>query len=192
MKIAVASSSSRSWSHRCCRARSAPPSCASTTSSSRRRPQAFIAEDAARGVRIIAHRPDKRSAEEYEKKERAGARRPQPRPGRAAHLPRGDRRATPRRSRTTLDVRGVRSRPPPHPALPEPGDPERDRRAAAPHPRPDRAASRRPTSAGPRATRCSTSLKYLALGEGDTAPVTREVLRKAVTNPLERPRIHVG
>ena len=35
-------------------------------------------------------------------------------------------------------------------------------------------------------------LKYLALGEGDTAPVTREVLRKAVRNPLERPRIHVG
>jgi hypothetical protein len=35
-------------------------------------------------------------------------------------------------------------------------------------------------------------LKYLALGEGDTAPVTREVLRKAIRNPLERPRIHVG
>ena len=35
-------------------------------------------------------------------------------------------------------------------------------------------------------------LKYLALGEGDTAPVTREVLRKTVDNPLDRPRIHVG
>jgi hypothetical protein len=35
-------------------------------------------------------------------------------------------------------------------------------------------------------------LKYLALGEGDTAPVTREVLRKTIRNPLERPRIHVG
>jgi hypothetical protein len=35
-------------------------------------------------------------------------------------------------------------------------------------------------------------LKYLALGEGDTAPVTREVLRKAIRNPLDRPRIHVG
>jgi len=35
-------------------------------------------------------------------------------------------------------------------------------------------------------------LKYLFLGEGDTAPVTREVLRQAVSNPLERPRIHVG
>lgn len=35
-------------------------------------------------------------------------------------------------------------------------------------------------------------LKYLALGEGDTAPVTREVLRKSIPNPLDRPRIHVG
>lgn len=35
-------------------------------------------------------------------------------------------------------------------------------------------------------------LRYLALGEGDTAPVTREVLRKSIKNPLERPRIHVG
>jgi hypothetical protein len=35
-------------------------------------------------------------------------------------------------------------------------------------------------------------LRYLALGEGDTAPVTREVIRRAIKNPLERPRIHVG
>ena len=35
-------------------------------------------------------------------------------------------------------------------------------------------------------------MRYLALGEGDTAPVTREVLRKSIKNPLERPRIHVG
>jgi len=35
-------------------------------------------------------------------------------------------------------------------------------------------------------------LKFLALGEGDTAPVTREVLRQNESNPLRRPRIHVG
>jgi hypothetical protein len=35
-------------------------------------------------------------------------------------------------------------------------------------------------------------LRFLALGEGDTAPVTREVLRKAERRPELRPRIHLG
>jgi hypothetical protein len=35
-------------------------------------------------------------------------------------------------------------------------------------------------------------LKFLAFGEGDTAPVTREVLRQSEHNPLRRPRVHVG
>jgi hypothetical protein len=35
-------------------------------------------------------------------------------------------------------------------------------------------------------------LKFLAFGEGDTAPVCREVLRQAESDPEIRPRIHLG
>jgi hypothetical protein len=35
-------------------------------------------------------------------------------------------------------------------------------------------------------------LKFLAFGEGDTAPVCREVLRQAESDPEARPRVHVG
>ena len=34
--------------------------------------------------------------------------------------------------------------------------------------------------------------RFFFLGEGDVAPITREVLRKAIRDPQNRPNIHVS
>ena len=150
----------------------------------------FLDEDATGGVRLIAHRPDKRGVAEYERKELQA---------RQDHsldheesvvfleVDQGDASDF----GAELDVRGhrvgwhriLRCEGPTVPnAIAALLLDVRDRTGRMPD------AYFGWTEGNP----ITYLLRYLALGEGDTAPMTREVLRRAVENQHERPRIHVG
>jgi hypothetical protein len=49
-----------------------------------------------------------------------------------------------------------------------------------------------PISTGAQKNPVAYLFDYVAFGRGDTAPVTREVLRQAEPNAEKRPSIHVG
>ncbi len=150
----------------------------------------YITDMVPRGVRIIAHRPDKRTVEEYDSKEKQAREDhslDQGEPIVFLEVGQGDA------SEFVGDLQVEGHEVGPHRVL-------RSLSPAVPnaiaalliHVReltgliPD--AYFGWAEGGP----LGHALRYLALGEGDTAPVTREVLRKAIKNPLERPRIHVG
>ena len=140
-------------------------------------------------IRIIAHRPDSRVVHEYDEKERVA---------REDHsLDRGGRSSS-------LEVDQATSRFPGRPEVrgervgwhrvlrcKSPAVPNaiaallldlRDRTDRLPH------AYFGWIEGNP----VAYAFRYVALGEGDTAPVTREILRQAIREPLDRPRIHVG
>jgi len=150
----------------------------------------FVDEVAPEDVRIIAHRPDKRTEQEYDKKEQQA---------RDDHsLDQGEpvlflevTQCDASEFREEIFVRGVRVGRHRILRCKSPAVPNaiaallvniRDSTGKIPH------AYFGWTEGNP----VTYVLKYLFLGEGDTAPVTREVLRRAIKNPLERPRIHVG
>jgi hypothetical protein len=152
--------------------------------------QAFVEEVAPVGIHIVAHRPDKRNAAEYDKKERQARDDHSLNSGEAVlflEIIQGDASAF----MGDLEVRGLRVGR--HRILrgTSPAVPNaiaalllhvRDTTGRMPH------AYFGWTEGNP----MSYVLKYLVLGEGDTAPVAREVLRQTVADPLQRPRIHVG
>ena len=152
--------------------------------------QALVDEVAPDAIRIIAHRPDSREVHEYDEKERQA---------REDHsLDRGERliflevdQGDVSEFQGDLEVRGERVGR--HSVL-------RCKSPAVPN---AIAALllhlKEATRTIPHAyfgwiegNPLEYAFRYVALGEGDTAPVTREILRQAIRDPLERPRIHVG
>jgi hypothetical protein len=147
--------------------------------------------DAARGtVRIVTNRPDKGLESEYRKKERDARE--------DHHIPPGEqvlileiKPGDASEFKNELNVRGVRVGPYRVLRSESPAVPNaiaalllhiRDLTGKLPH------VYFGWTEGNP----ITYVLKFVAFGEGDTAPVTREVLRQAVDEPEDRPRVHVG
>jgi hypothetical protein len=152
--------------------------------------EAFIAEAATGTVRIIANRPDKGDLTEYDHKLREARE--------SHHLPEDERplfvevrpgdvsNFSDRLSVAGVDVAGHHVLRCTSPAIPNAIAALllyiRDETGKIPH------AYFGWTEGNP----IAYLLKFLAFGEGDTAPVAREVLRQTEADPLRRPRIHVG
>jgi hypothetical protein len=150
----------------------------------------FVSAFSPNPVRIIAHRPDKRTIEEYDKKERQARDDHSLNSGEQVvflEMVQGDASAFVE----DIDVRGVKI------------GGHRILRCTAPAiPNAIAAILLKAQSESGQISHAyfgwtegnpiSYVLKFIFLGEGDTAPVTREVLRRAVRNQQERPRIHVG
>jgi len=152
--------------------------------------QAFVEEMGQEPVRLIAHRPDKRTAAEYDRKELQAREDHSLNDGEPViflEVYQGDASDF----EEDLHVRGVRVGR--HRILrgKSPAVPNaiaallihlRDLTGRIPH------AYFGWTEGNP----VAFVIKYLVLGEGETAPVTREVLRQAIANQMDRPRIHVA
>jgi hypothetical protein len=152
--------------------------------------QKIIQEVSQNEIRIIAHRPDKRSPEEYDRKESQAREDHSLNGGEPIvflEVVQGDASDF----RGSLIVRGVQVGKHRILRCKSPAIPNaiaallihiKDLTGKIPH------AYFGWTEGNP----ITYLLKYLIFGEGDTAPVTREVLRRAVDDPVERPRIHIG
>jgi hypothetical protein len=150
----------------------------------------FLSAFAPEPVRIIAHRPNRRMIEEYDRKEKQAREDHSLNNGEGVvflELMQGDASTF----EDDLEVRGVRI------------GTHRILRCTAPAiPNAIAAILLRAQAISGQVSHAyfgwtegnpvSYVLKYIFLGEGDTAPVTREVLRRAVKNPEDRPRVHVG
>ena len=150
--------------------------------------QRFI-DEAEEHIHLVAHRRRQGTEEEYARKERAA--RGQPHPGqRADPLPRGRRRGC-IEFEDVLEVRGV-----------EVGGHKVLRAESSVVPNAIAAFLLHLRDTTDKTPHCYFGwtegnpivylFRYILLGEGDTAPVTHEVLREAEPDPEKRPAVHVG